>query len=480
MSSAEQPVEGPAGAPAPAPDAGAPAGAPPASRSRQIWVRVILGIATVLAVFAIFAVWANRQLMNPHNWSRTSTALLQKETIRTALSGYLIDQLYANVNVPAQLQSGLPAQLRPLAGPLSGALHSVAEQGAERALAAPRVQNIWMKANYAADQALVAVVKGGGSRVQIQGGTVSLNMRQIVADIADRLGLPSGVAEKLPASVATLKVVTSSELGLFRSLAKALHALSVVLVLVVLALYALAMTLARGRRRRTLMWVGLSLIFSGLIVLVGRKVGQGQLVSAITSDASIEPAANDAYSVATSLLVQVAGAVIIVGMPVILAAWFAGPARLAVGARRFLAPHFREPPASPTGSRSACSRCARVGADSRNAQPLVDTAVPCAHRRRGPCPARADRRRVPRRAAVGSARGAFRRWASGSARRGARRAAGALLHGGRDRTALAACTSGERSTTRSTRRRSASCCRSAESRAARARPPRRPSRRPGG
>jgi hypothetical protein len=92
------------------------------------------------------------------------------------------------------------------------------------------------------------------------------------------------------------------------------------------------------------MWVGLSLVFSGLLVLVGRKVGQGQIVSAITSDASIEPAANDAYSVATSLLVQVAGAAIIVGVPVVLSAWFAGPARWALAGRRFLAPHFRERP----------------------------------------------------------------------------------------------------------------------------------------
>jgi hypothetical protein len=314
------------------------------SRARRIWVRLILGVATLLAVFAIFAVWANRQLMNPTHWSRTSTALLQKETIRTALSGYLIDQLYANINVPAQLKSGLPTRLQPLAGPLSGALHGVAEQGAERALAAPAVQNIWRKANYAADQTLVTIVNGGGARVQIQGGTVSLNLRQIVADLAQRLGLPAGIAEKLPPSVANLKVVTSSQLGLVRNLAKALHALAVWLTVLVLALYALAVFLARGYRRRTLMWIGLSLVFSGLLVLVGRKVGQSQLVSAITSDASIEPAAKDAYSVATSLLVQVAGAAIIIGVPVVLSAWFAGPARWAVAGRRFLAPHFRERP----------------------------------------------------------------------------------------------------------------------------------------
>ncbi|HME04380.1 MAG TPA: SHOCT domain-containing protein [Solirubrobacteraceae bacterium] len=332
------------GSPPPPSSTGAVAGVPATGNAHRIWVRVILVIATLLAVFAIFAVWANRQLLNPSNWARTSTSLLQKETIRTALAGYLIDQLYANVNVPGELKSGLPTQLKPLAGPLAGGLHSLAEQGAEKALSTTRVQNIWSRANHAADQTLVTIVAGGGKRVQIQGGTVSLNLRQIVADVAQRLGLPSSVAEKLPASVANLKVVSSSQLGLVRNLAKALHALALWLVIIVLALYALAVFLAHDHRRRTLMWVGLSLVLAGLLVLIGRKVGQGQLVSAITSDASVEPAANDAYSVATSLLVQVASSVIIIGIPVILSAWFAGPARWAVAGRRFLAPHFRKRP----------------------------------------------------------------------------------------------------------------------------------------
>jgi hypothetical protein len=340
-------------------DASQPAGGPPAGGApraqgttstgapHRIWVRVILVLATVLAILSICAIWANRQLMNPSNWSKTSTALLRKQTIRSAVSGYLINELYANVDVPDQLKSGLPPQLAPLAGPLSGALHNLAEQGAERALELPKVQDGWRKANYAADQALVTIVKGGGSRVQINGGTVSLNLRQIVADLAQRLGLSPSVAEKLPASVANLKIVTSSQLGLVRNLAKTLHALALWLTILTFMLYALAMFLARGYRRSTLIWVGSSLVFAGLFVLLARKIGQGQLVSAITSDASVEPAANDAYSVATSLLVQVASASIVIGIPVVLSGWFAGPARWAVSARRFLAPHFRERPGLP-------------------------------------------------------------------------------------------------------------------------------------
>ncbi len=332
-------------APAPAGDGVGEGSVSQPPHAHRIWVRVILVVATVLAIFAIFAIWANRQLLNPENWSKTSTSLLQKQTVRTALAGYLVNQLYANIDVPAQLRSGLPTQLEPLAGPLSGALHGVAEQAAERALENARVQALWQKANRAADQTLVTVVDGGGSRVQINGGTVSLNLRQVVADLATELGLPAGVAEKLPASVADLKIVTSSQLGLVRTGAKGLHALALGLTILVFLLYVIAIGLSRGYRRRTLLFVGGSLVFAGLLVLVGRKIGQGQVVSAITSDASIQPAANDAYAVATSLLVQVATSSIIVGLPVMASAWLAGPASWAVSIRRFLAPHLRERPA---------------------------------------------------------------------------------------------------------------------------------------
>jgi hypothetical protein len=332
-----------ADAPADAPSE--PAGGFVASRARRVVVRATLILATILAIFAIFAIWANRQLLQPTNWASTSTALLQKPTIRAAVAGFLVDQLYAHVNVAEKLKSGLPSELKPLAEPAAGALHGVVETAAERLLESPNVQAAWRRANRAADQTLVAVVNGGGSRVKVEGGTVSLNLHQIVTDLSQRLGLDSGIVEKLPASFAQVKVISSSQLGLVRNLAKALHALAILLTVLVCGCYALALALARGHRRRTLMWIGGSLVLAGLVVLVARRIAQGQIVSAVTSDASIEPAANDAYSVATSLLVQVASSSILLGVPLICAAWFAGPARRAVAGRRFLAPHLQHRPA---------------------------------------------------------------------------------------------------------------------------------------
>jgi hypothetical protein len=54
-------------------------------------------------------------------------------------------------------------------------------------------------------------------------------------------------------------------------------------------------------------------------------------------------------SIATSMLSEIAGAFVFVGIPLIAAAWFAGPARLAVRMRRAIAPFLREHPEATFG-----------------------------------------------------------------------------------------------------------------------------------
>lgn len=313
------------------------------TRGRRVLVGVIVWGTTVLAVLAIFSVWANRQMLNPDNWANTSTRLLQNSDIREATSGYLVDQLYANVNVEEELRSRLPSQIRPLAGPLAGALHNLAGEAAQRALATARVQEVWKNANRAADQTFVTIVNGGKGAVAINHGEVTLDLASIVTNITDRLGLPN-IASKLPPSVATLKVFRSEQIKFVQDAGKALKGLALLLTIIVPLLYALAILLAGGFRRRTLMTVGIAIVAAGLIVFVGRNIMVNEVSDAIVKTESVKPAAHAALDIATSMLSEIAGAFIIIGIPLILAAWFAGPARLAVQGRRRIAPFLRERP----------------------------------------------------------------------------------------------------------------------------------------
>ena len=160
-------------------------------------MQVLIWVTTVLAVLAIFSIWANRQLLNPNNWANTSTKLLENTAIRESTANYMVEQLYANVDVAGELKARLPAQLQPLAGPIAGGLRSLASEAALRALANAHVQEVWKAANRAADQTFVTIVNGGKGAVSTNGGEVTLDLASVVADITNRLGLPN-VSSKLP------------------------------------------------------------------------------------------------------------------------------------------------------------------------------------------------------------------------------------------------------------------------------------------
>src|SRR3954452_6521999 len=106
--------------PPPAASEATPAGpAAPAAITRgpRLGGRVLLFAATVLTVLSIFSLWANRQVLDADNWADTSAAMLNNSEIRTQMSGFLVDEVYANTDVSRQIADGLAPRLKPLAGP---------------------------------------------------------------------------------------------------------------------------------------------------------------------------------------------------------------------------------------------------------------------------------------------------------------------------------------------------------------------------
>jgi hypothetical protein len=326
-------------APAAPPAAGASTAA--ASPWRRRGIDALIVLTTLLTIVATFAVWANQQLLDPGNWSTTSTRLLQNAEIREVTANFAVDQLYANVDVTGLIGSALPKRLRPLAGPAAGALHTGAVRAASLALADARVQTLWAQANYRAAQALKTVIDGGTGPVKVQGGEVTLDLASVVEALARQLGLPAGIGAKLPPSVAEVRILKSDQIGLVQDIGRALRSLALWLSIAVPLLFGLAIALARGWRRRALMNVGFGLVTAGFLVLLARALVQSRVPASLVADASIRPAAAATVSIATSMLAEIAGELVLFGALSIIAAWSAGRARAAVGFRRTLAPYLR-------------------------------------------------------------------------------------------------------------------------------------------
>ena len=332
----------------PAPDNPRANGAPaPARRlGDHIWlVRSMLGLAAVLSVVGIFAVWANRQLLDTGYWTATNTKLLENGAIQNELSSYLTDQLYTNVDVAGEIRSDLPSEFKPLAGPAASGLRTVVEKGIVLALQQPRVQELWRSANEVTHRQFVNLIENKNSVIHTPGGgAVYLDLRPIVSELATRFGAPASTAEKIPANVAQIKIVSSKSLETAQAGVRVLRSLALILPLLVLLLFAGAIALARERRARTLLNVGLVCIGAALVTLIARTIIGNQVVNTLATTEAVRPAASAAWSIGTSVLVDVAGALIFIGVLVVLAGMLGGPSRWAQATRRSLAPYLRDRP----------------------------------------------------------------------------------------------------------------------------------------
>ncbi len=140
------------------------AGVPHTTRAHRFLVPVLLVLATIIAIPAAFAVWVNRQALNTANWTSTSSKVLENKQVQTALSAYLVNELFHNVNVSADLQTVLPKQLDPLAGPAAAGLQQLASGLAPKVLASPQAQAAWVQANTAAHEQLLKRAGRGWAR----------------------------------------------------------------------------------------------------------------------------------------------------------------------------------------------------------------------------------------------------------------------------------------------------------------------------
>ncbi|HEU4944603.1 MAG TPA: hypothetical protein VFT10_05515 [Solirubrobacterales bacterium] len=312
------------------------------SRSRRRTVKALVVLGSVFAFFSVFAIWTERQALNTDDWVETSDRLIADPTIRAAVSDYLVDQLYTNVDVEGELSRILPGETKDLAGPVSGGLRQVAGSGAEEVLKTTTAQDLWKDANRATHEQLLAVLENKKEAVETEGGDVTLNLGSLVTNLADQVGIGAQLAEKLPPDAGQVTILRSDELKTAQDIAVAIKGLAIVLSLLTFLCLGLAIYLTQGGRWVTVLFCGIGLIAAGFAVIVAREIAGGIVVDQLVADESVKPAAESAWSISTSLMTSIATTVIVVGVLFGVAGWLASPSAPAQATRRTMAPILRD------------------------------------------------------------------------------------------------------------------------------------------
>jgi hypothetical protein len=308
----------------------------PLSRGRKSAVWALIVVATLFLLIGSLTIWVKREVLDTKSFNATTTELLRNPEVQSAMAAFLVDQIYENVDVEADIERQLPNEVKGLAGPAAAALYEFGTRAATRLLAAPPVIRLVQLATRAAHAEFLRIVDskpGTGERVYLE-------LRPIVLILASRLGLEDQVAAKLPADAGRFVVLDRANrtIDTVQKGVRLVRALSLFLLLLVVALYGFAIWLARGWRREAILRSGAGVLLVGLLLLVVRKVLQGVLLDALVGQRPARPAVGAAYQILTELLAAIAWTAVAVGLIAVVFAFLAGPSRIGRGFRAFAAP----------------------------------------------------------------------------------------------------------------------------------------------
>ena len=317
----------------------------PSRRWRSILAWVLLGLGTLILLVGSLTVWVERQALDTDAWVDVSSELLEDDEVREALSVYIVDQLYSNGDVEARLEQRLPPDLGGLAAPISGALRPASERAVDRFLQRPRVQGLWEDVNREAHEALLRVLEDETREgVSTAEGTVTLDLRTFILQISEELGLGEGLEARIPEGAGQLTVLESDQLDTAQDAVRVIKALSWLVIVLAFAAFAGAVWLARDRRAM-LRNVGAVFLLSGVLLLIIRNLVGSYLVDALAEGELARDAAGSSWIIGTGLLANVAWALVIYGVVMLLGALLAGPSGVAGRVRGAIRPTLRDRPA---------------------------------------------------------------------------------------------------------------------------------------
>jgi hypothetical protein len=320
------------------------------SKRRRIAIWALIVLASVIALIAVLAVWTDRQMLDNSAWNDATKEAIADPAVQDALSVYLVNQLYDNVDVSGQLEQKLPPNVKPLAGPISAALRQPTANGIEFLLGRPRVQQLFVNASAVAHQKLVNVLENKtGLGISTGSGVVTLDLHELIVELGQELGISSAALDKVPADAGVITLLDSDQLSAAQTAVHAVQLASAWLAVLVFVLFGLAIYLARGSRRARLRDVGWAFVLIGLLVLIIRRLGGNWVIGSLV-DPEFERSGHRLWLIWTEILGHTGRGLVFYGLVIVIGAALAGPTRAAVATRRSLAPAFRERPAIVWGA----------------------------------------------------------------------------------------------------------------------------------
>jgi hypothetical protein len=309
----------------------------------MVAARILVGLGVLLVLLSLVAGYVRFQGLDTDTVTETAGDLVANDEIRDQVAASLVDELYASIDVAAELEQRLPPDQKGLAGPAAAGLREFSERAATRMLERPRVQAIWVNTVTRAHRQLINVLEDDTGPFSTEDGAVVLDLQPLVIQLGERVAIVGDVAERLGPDAGRVEIMEAEQLETAQDLTQLLKFLGTWLWLLPIALWAVALWIARGRRRSILRMIAVGSILAGLLVLVVRRLGGSFVVEELVPSTAVQPAAHDAWDILTGQLRDGGFTLVGLGVIVLAAIWLVGPSPSGVSTRRGLAPYLARP-----------------------------------------------------------------------------------------------------------------------------------------
>ena len=298
----------------------------------------LLVVGSALMVGSASALYARSTLLNTDQYVTTVEPLASNAAIRSALSTFIVDTVYRNVNVESLAREALPTKAEFLAAPLTVAIRIFSQQVVDRFLASSAFRGLWTQANRLAHRQVVALLEDKSQRVgpvTVRNGAVTVDLSQTIRQAQRRLaaaGLSFVNQVHLTGPRVQYRLISAKILSQARRYTALLNQLTWALPVLAVLAFAAAVLLLPDRRRGLLR---VALAFAGAMafVLVALAVARTLYVDA-AGKAVPTAAAGAVFDTILRYLRDGARIGLLVAALTGAVVWLAGPSRVAVRVRQ--------------------------------------------------------------------------------------------------------------------------------------------------
>jgi hypothetical protein len=294
-------------------------------RGRPALHWIALALTALLAVLSLVAIWTRNQVVDTDRYVRTVAPLATEP----AIQDLLVDSLTAKLSDPARAtdfaRELLPPRAEPLAAPIASAVESFVRDKLEEFVRSDRFAQLWEDVSRRTHDAAVALLTGEDEgRLQIVGDRLVLRLGPLLGP-AEAFIREAGLDAPLVTEGEEPEIVLAdaSSVDSARGAVNLLQKLAWVLpVLALLCLVGAVLT--APTRRVGVLRAGLALAVGMVVLGLGLLIGRSLYLDAVTGPELPEDAARAAFDTLLHYLRNGLLIVLVAGLLIAAAAWFAG------------------------------------------------------------------------------------------------------------------------------------------------------------